>query len=466
MARTWSSNGIHSGSALAVSEFVAFNSTTARNAANARALVTRAKPAKSKLTADSESATSASKASPVVVGYYADWSAGKLPPEQIPFSKLTHINYAFASIDTSTFTPKVDTPELLDKVVTLAHQNQQQQKRVLISVGGWSSSGPFSGMTASASGRSQFADAVVNFVDKHKLDGVDIDDEFIGRQGASCTPFDKNNDAKNMLLQLQELRSKLDAKFGTDGPGRKEITMAVRVEPFDGPDGIIKDMTEFSKVVDFVNVMAYDLYGSWSSSTGPNAPFSLPSSMKVNLESEAGQVAPAAVEPFSYQQAINSWLDSKWPPEKLVMGLALYGRSATVTVKGAISGKTQYLAKAGKTPKGDSDDDLWTDPCPGSKPVFSGVWQWRHLVDNGALASTAESDKAGQGWIRHWDEVAQTPWLFRQSDNTFVSYDDPKSIGIKVDEVRKRGLRGVMFWALAFDPKAELVSIASQSLLA
>jgi len=33
-----------------------------------------------------------------VIGYYADWTAGRYPLAEIPAAKLTHLNYAFAKI--------------------------------------------------------------------------------------------------------------------------------------------------------------------------------------------------------------------------------------------------------------------------------------------------------------------------------------------------------------------------------
>src|SRR5215218_10319340 len=35
---------------------------------------------------------------PVVVGYYADWTAARYPLASIPAAKLTHVNYAFGKI--------------------------------------------------------------------------------------------------------------------------------------------------------------------------------------------------------------------------------------------------------------------------------------------------------------------------------------------------------------------------------
>lgn len=44
----------------------------------------------------------------------------------------------------------------------------------------------------------------------------------------------------------------------------------------------------------------------------------------------------------------------------------------------------------------------------------------------------------------HWDDAAQAPYL--TGPEGFVSYDDPRSVQRKVDYLRDRDLRGIMFW--------------------
>ena len=50
-----------------------------------------------------------------------------------------------------------------------------------------------------------------------------------------------------------------------------------------------------------------------------------------------------------------------------------------------------------------------------------------------------------------WHPVAQTPWLFHPVDRIFVSYEDPRSIGLRAQLARDRGLRGVFMWELTGD---------------
>jgi chitinase len=40
-----------------------------------------------------------------------------------------------------------------------------------------------------------------------------------------------------------------------------------------GPDGaILTDVSKFALYLDYIELMAYDMYGAWSKTTGPNSP--------------------------------------------------------------------------------------------------------------------------------------------------------------------------------------------------
>lgn len=117
---------------------------------------------------------------------------------------------------------------------------------------------------------------------------------------------------------------------------------------------------------------------------------------------------------------------------------------------GDMSNTNQYQAQvAGQPPHGDSYDAVWKDPyCSKDPGGLSGIWRYGNLRSQGVLTSPTE---AVSPWIRHWDNVTQTPWLFNTKTKDFVSYDDPKSIAIKVDYALCKGLGGVMVWSVDED---------------
>lgn len=53
------------------------------------------------------------------------------------------------------------------------------------------------------------------------------------------------------------------------------------------------------------------------------------------------------------------------------------------------------------------------------------------------------------GWTEVWNEEQQVPYAYK--DDLWVSYDNPRSIQLKIDFARSCGLGGVMVWSLAAD---------------
>lgn len=104
-----------------------------------------------------------------------------------------------------------------------------------------------------------------------------------------------------------------------------------------------------------------------------------------------------------------------------------------------------------KPPKGDSNDAYWQDPyCSKDPGGLSGIWRYGNLRSQGILKTPTT---AASPWIRRWDNTTQTPWLFNPSNKTFISYDDPQSIAVKVKYAACKGLGGIMVWSVDEDSK-------------
>ncbi|KAJ1931465.1 hypothetical protein EC988_009779, partial [Linderina pennispora] len=196
----------------------------------------------------------------------------------------------------------------------------------------------------------------------------------------------------------------------------------------------------FAKVVDYGNLMQYDINGGWNPETGPNAPF--------NFEQGKGMQV-------SFVSAIEDWTKAGWPANKLVAGVGFYGRSTIAKEDMTKDPQNQYQPQESVVPLGDSEDASWYDACAGST-ANSGTWQWKHLRDQGVLTS---ANTAASPWVRQWDSTSQTPWLFNPSTKQFISYDDPESIAIKMKYASSKGLAGAMVWSVNMDtPGGELMS--------
>ncbi|KAL0077029.1 glycoside hydrolase [Phycomyces blakesleeanus] len=376
-------------------------------------------------------AVSLCEASSKVIGYLPNWLYANYPVEKIPYEKYTHLNYAFAVENSPNFLPAFTDDwaieSALPKIIQLAHK---ANTKVLLSVGGWTGSQMFSPMVTTHEGRKKFIDWNLDFIKKYNTDGVDIDWEYPAKGAAACNKFTPG-DSQHLLSLLKELRAALDQKFPKE---RKLISMAVHVEPFVGKNGPMKNVSAFVPYFDHINIMTYDINGAWASVTGPNAPF---------------KAEPGRPEVYSYTSAIQAWKNAGVPAEKITAGLAFYGRSIKAKVDMSLH-KSQYQPSEVGAPKGDSDDAWWSDPyCPKDGAGVSGIWKWSNIRSEGLLKSDLVS--TGKGWTRYWDNVSQTPWLFNPSTKIYISYDDPRSLGVKVQHAVCEGLGGVMIWDIHQD---------------
>lgn len=209
-----------------------------------------------------------------VVGYMPSW-AGDV--NAIQYGKLTHINYAFALPTATGGLQPIENAWKLQSLVSLAHA---RNVKVLIAVGGWNNGddGAFESLAANSGYRTNFVNALINFVNQYGLDGVDIDWEYPDA-GASA-----NNYAA--------LMSQLSTEMHNRG---KLLTAAVV-----GINGS-SILSSVFNAVDFLNLMAYD-YNNYDHST------------------------------YSYaQQSINYWKGAGLPQSKCVLGVPFYGRPSWET---------------------------------------------------------------------------------------------------------------------------------------
>lgn len=114
----------------------------------------------------------------------------------------------------------------------------------------------FSPAVATTTSRQTFAKNIVAVYKQYSLDGIDIDWEYPGQQGAGSNQVSPQ-DSANFLAFLKVLRTSL--------PSGARITAAVQDVPFaDASGNPMKDVSAFASVLDWVNLMNYDVWGGAS----------------------------------------------------------------------------------------------------------------------------------------------------------------------------------------------------------
>lgn len=229
---------------------------------------------------------------PIVLAYFTEYTES-LPEVRL----LTHINYAhgrFANPSTGdggiVITESKKAP--IKDVVALKSVNPKL--KVCLMVGGWGGHADgFSMMARDAAKRTAFCQSVKFLMDKHKLDGVDIDWEYPTQSADNETGADPS-DTQNFNLVLKELRETL----GQD----KIISFA------SSSSARYVDWKTAIKYLDYVNVMTYDM---GAAPNGHNSP--LHKSAKFNHR--------------SWDESVKAHEDGGVPRERMVMGVPFYGKA-------------------------------------------------------------------------------------------------------------------------------------------
>ncbi|KAJ7682443.1 glycoside hydrolase family 18 protein [Mycena polygramma] len=376
--------------------------------------------------------------SKVATAWYAGWHApGQADPafalSQVSWEKYTHLTYAFAETtpDVRVVNINGSDPELLPKFVAAAHAHGVKAK---VSIGGWTGSLFWSSNVATAHNRTLFVKTLINFAKKYKLDGLDFDWEYPGSQGIGCNAINVN-DTANFLAFIQELRA--------DPLGSTLIlSAATAISPFADADGNpLADISAFSKVLDYIAIMVYDINGPWSAAVGPNAPLN-------------DSCAPSDFQAGAAVSAVHDWHAAGMPLDQIVLGVAAYGHSFRVAKSDAFkNGSHTQLAlypafNASDAPVGDAwDDAAGVDEC-GNFEAQGGVINFWGLIEQGYL-NTDGSPKKGVPFL--FDQCTQTPYVYNTTTEVMISFDNAQSFAVKGAWIKSKGLGGFAIWEAGGD---------------
>lgn len=320
-----------------------------------------------------------------LIGYVGTRDLGTV--EEADAVSLDVINIAFGQIENGTVI--WEHPECVEPIKRLRMLNPKL--KLVLSVGGWSAGG-FSEAARTKQGRKIFSDSAAAVIEKYGLDGIDIDWEYpcINVAGIGADPSDK----QNYTLLLGTLRETLDARK------EKEYLVTTAV----GGDEYFVRCTEMDKVsdiVDYVQLMTYDLRGGFQTLTGHHT----------GLYGNQADLFGASTD-----HAVRCFMAAGVPCEKLVIGAAFYSREWK-EVPDVSAGLHQMAATTG-----------------GYGPDYHTLVE-KFINKN--------------GYQRYWDEEAKAPYLFNGTH--FISYEDKESIAHKAAYVKEMNLLGMMYWEYCCD---------------
>ncbi|GGB21865.1 glycoside hydrolase family 18 protein [Puia dinghuensis] len=319
-----------------------------------------------------------------VIGYYAGRTTAI---DSFPTEKLTHIIFSFChlrgnelSVNNSNDTATIR------RLVSL--KEKSPRLKVILSLGGWGGCKTCPDVFSTDSGREAFASSARELSDYFHTDGIDLDWEYPALEnvpGYSYTPQDKDNFTAVIRLLRRTLGRKAEISFAAGG-----FTTYLQTSI---------DWKQVAPLVNYINLMSYDLVNGYSTITGHHT----------GLYSTPQQVE-------SVDHAVR-WLDSAGVPlRKVVIGMAFYARI-----------------------------------FQGADSVNNGLYRPGHFFRGVSYRDEAIRLSADSGFVYHWDSVAQAPYKYNAQQQLFASFDDTHSIRLKTEYALHKRLGGVMFWQLMDD---------------
>lgn len=364
--------------------------------------------------------------------------------------QITHLNYSFGLVYNN---EKDETNDAL-KDASKLHQIWLSQKvqddllkipqlrkqnpnlKVLLSVGGWGARG-FSGAAATKESRAVFIQSAQEIIAKYGLDGIDLDWEY-PVNGAWGLVESQPADRANFTALLTELRAALGHK--------KLLTIAVGANA-ESPKSWV-DVKAIAPSLDYINLMTYDMaYGTQYFNS--------------NLYNSTQWPTVAAADKYSADFVVSNYLAAGLKPSQMNLGIGFYGRVPKRAIEPGIDWS-----------KPDAQKNPATQPYfgPAQIELFKSLGvdlsKDTYVKYNDIVAKLINDPQ--KRFSQHWDDEAKVPWLSVQSADGktlfALSYENPRSVAIKADYIKSKGLGGAMFWEYGADDNNQLAKQLADSL--
>ncbi|KAJ3578860.1 hypothetical protein NPX13_g1706 [Xylaria arbuscula] len=345
-----------------------------------------------------------------VIGYYEAWNYKKscigMTMQDIPVGSLTHIFYSFGYIkpDTYDIIPIQDggdqslSEDTLKEFGSLKRRNPAV--KVSIALGGWTFNDNgtiwqpvFSDLSSTKEKRGRFIEKLTTFLKRYGFDGVDLDWEYPGASDRGG----HEDDGENFTKLLEEMRDSFAGKY--------EVSFTAPTSYWYLRHFDIKGSSE---AADFVNLMAYDLHGTWDA----NNPIGAQVLAHTNL-TEIGN-------------ALNLLWRNSVEAGKINLGLGFYGRSFQLSDPSCYKPGCSF--KGGASP----------GPCTDNSGTLSYA-EIMDIIDEHNLTP-------------YYDEEHAVKWVTWGGDQ-WVSFDDFDTIQQKIAYANGVGLGGLLIWAIDLDTR-------------
>ena len=225
----------------------------------------------------------------------------------------------------------------------------------------------------------------------HNFDGLDIDWEYPQADDRGGLL----DDMENYVDLLSELKQAFDAT-----PEKYTLTIAVPLSYW-----YLRhfDLEKIHPIVDFMNIMSYDIHGIWDANITDIGPH-------VYSHTNISEI----------RDALNIFFKNGVPPDNLVLGIGAYGRTYTLKDPSCHHFGCEFSGpgNAGKCTK-----------APGTLAYF----EIKHLLETDTNARSVYDSQSLSMYVYTGDQ--------------FISYDSLETLRKKKEFAKQFCMRGMMLWA-------------------
>ncbi|KAM7204861.1 family 18 glycosyl hydrolase [Rhypophila sp. PSN 637] len=349
----------------------------------------------------------------LVIGYLEAWNfvddagCAKRKADWVPVGQLTHLNVAFYYIEPGTFAidrmPGVP-PSAYNQLVDL--KEKAPGLKVWLAIGGWTFSDNntvtqplWNEVSKNAANRNKFISGLIKFMSDQGYDGVDLDWEYPGAGDRGG----KQEDVDNFVHLVKDIRRAFDLQATASGHSWGLS--------FTAPTSYWYmrwfDLKGLMEAVDWVNLMTYDIHGSWDSP-----------------ENQVGNIVLAHTNLTEIEDALNLFWRNDVPANRINLGIGFYGRTYKLVDGNCRTPGCKFIE--GGTP----------GPCTDT----SGVLSYNEIS---AIRKEFNINPV-------YDKTAGVKYMHYNRDQ-WLSYDDEETIRDKVEYASSKGLRGLFVWAIDQD---------------
>ncbi|KAL5547621.1 hypothetical protein UlMin_002852 [Ulmus minor] len=335
----------------------------------------------------------------IQAGYW--FNGSEFPISNINSALYTHLLYAFADINPSSFELSISSSSNEQDFSNFTNTVKQKNPSIttLLSIAGESANySVLSSLVSNSSHRKSFIDSSIKFARRYSFQGLDL----------SWVSAKTRSDMENLGTLFEEWRAGVNSEARNSGQNELILTAAVQYSP-DLEDDVSYPADSIQTNLNWIHVFANGYHTPKGANvTGAQAALYDPSS-KVNTDF-----------------GIRAWIDRGLDASKLVLGLPFYGYAWTL-----VNPRENRIGAAAKGPA---------------------------ISDDGSM-----SYKDIKGYIERYNPQvlynATYVVKYFSVGSSWVGFDDAEVVRIKVSYAKKMKLLGYSVWQVSHDDDNWVLSL-------